>query len=124
MYCFHEPISNWKTIKRNPYTLIIADTPCRMKQGLQALAALPKNTFMLFPRIKSGTYFHTLNCLFDMDIVALDALGKVLAVFSAKPGQKKIGPMPYGTDKVIEGPFNWFKSNGIVIGDFLPLFSL
>lgn len=124
MYCFHEPINQWPLIERKPYRIIVADTSCRRVQGLQGAIHLPPKTLMLFPDITPGTYFHTKNCLFDMDIVPLSSSGEVLNIYTVKPNSLKIGPMPIATRKVLEAPAGWFKQRGIRVGDFVPLLNL
>jgi uncharacterized membrane protein (UPF0127 family) len=59
-----------------------------------------------------------------MDIVPLSNSGEVLNIFTVKPESNKVGPMPYMTSKVLEGPAGWFKKNGIRPGDYVPLLNL
>ena len=124
MHCSFTPLSQWTIVTKGPYKILIADSLCKRIQGLQGTKSLPENTLMLFHGIYPGIYFHTRNCLFDMDIVPISNSVEVLDIFTAKPESSQIGPMPYLTSKVLEAPAFWFKKNSIRPGDYVPLLNL
>jgi len=122
--CPFIPLSDWTAIKKGPYTIILANTICKRLQGLQCIKKLPRDTLALFKNISAGTYFHTRNCLFSIDIVPLSNTGEVLRMWTVNPNNNNIGPMPYFTSKVLEAPAGWFRNKNIKVGDFLPLLNL
>jgi len=104
------------------YSVIIAQTECQKFQGLQwEPTPLPKNTVIMFNNITSGIYFHTVNCKFSIDIVALDRDGKVLSTWkNVPPNQNQVGPMPLRIKRVVEATAGWIDSKQIKVGDMLP----
>lgn len=123
MSCKHTPITNWNSELRGDQLVYLADTPCKMKQGLQGVRYMPPATLVLFPHILPGTYMHTMNCHLPMDIIFLDKDGKVLSKTTATPNKKKVGPAPKGTAKVLEAPAGWCKHRCVTRGDDLRIYS-
>jgi uncharacterized membrane protein (UPF0127 family) len=120
MKCQPIPISKWEKFKKGPHTVIVARTVCQKQQGLQGASRLPDKTFLLFIDVAGGTYFHTHNCLFPIDIISLDRNGTILSVETVGPEKSRIGPTPPATVKVLETHADWVKNNGLKIGDMIP----
>jgi len=124
MYCKPIPITEWKTIKRGPYRVIVAKTPCEKQQGLQGAKKLPRKTILFFMGIRPNIFFHTRNCQFPIDIIPLTSGGRVLSIWGAYPGANFIGPTPPGTFNVVEAPLGWAEKNKIKVGDVLSMFAV
>lgn len=116
--CQFTPIHRWPTISLGHLSLVIADTPCLVKQGMQWTKRIPTNTLMLFPDMKPGVMFHTNNCI-PLDIVPLDRQGQILGIWTVDGGRKGIGPAPKRTSQILEAPAGWFKKRGFRPGDHL-----
>ena len=86
------------------------------KQGLQGVKSLASDTILVFENVNPGEYFHTYNCLFNIDIVPIDCNGLVLGIWNCNPGLPKVGPMPLGTNAVLESNGGWFKNRNITEG--------
>lgn len=123
MSCKFIPITEWDAALRGNHIVYIANTSCKRKQGLQGIKKMPIATLVLFLGITSGTYMHTQNCHFPIDIIYLSDNGVVLDHVTAQPNQEHIGPAPMGTSKVLEAPGGWCSSNHINQGDSLRLYS-
>lgn len=117
-------ISKWKNYQYKNYKVIIATTFCQKQQGFQFIKFVPANTFLLFNNILPGTFFHTRNCNFPLDIIALDSINRILGVWSADIDKNSIGPMPSSTKKVIETHAGWIKQNQLKIGDVIPFIKI
>jgi len=120
MKCLPIPIQKWKFFQQGPYRVIIAETFCQKKQGLQQAAGLLRNSFLLFLDVSPGQVFHTKNCNFPIDIIALNRHNKILKHWTANPNLLNIGPMPLGTNKVLETNAGWCKTNSVTVGDIIP----
>jgi len=120
MKCQPIPIETWNQYKSGPFTIIVAQTPCERQQGLQGTKQLGTNTLVLFLDIKGGTYFHTQNCFFAIDIIALDNANKILKFWTAKPNLSSTGPVPSGTARVLEANAGWLLTNDLKVGDIIP----
>jgi len=112
-------INFWPKISVGKFTLILATTYENIKQGLQLVDRLPPNHLMLFLTIPENSFFHTVNCLFPLDIISLNSENKVLDIWSARTNMKQIGPTPKGTVKVVEGPLGWARKMNIKRGSNL-----
>lgn len=95
------------------YKFIVLRSPEEKAQGLQGVKKLPANTFLIFENTEPGEFFHTYNCFINIDIAAVDGNGLILAIWSCEPGLPKIGPMPLGTQAVVETHGGWLRKNGI-----------
>lgn len=84
---------------------------------------MPPATLVLFPKVPAGTYMHTMNCHFPMDIIFLNEQGRILKQVTAKPNKPKIGPAPKGTSKVLEAPAGWCEHRCFKQGDDLRIYS-
>ena len=120
MKCQPIPISSWEQYLAGPYTIIFAKTSCEKQQGLQGTKVLSDKTFVLFLNMHGGGYFHTKNCYFPIDIIAMDTSNKILNAWTAIPNLNSIGPMPPRTDKVLETKAGWMASQKLKIGDVIP----
>lgn len=122
MRCIPVSVKRWRTVVLGNYTVIIAQTACQKFQGLQwEKEPLPDNTVIMFLNIPSGIYFHTVNCTFPIDIVALDRDGKVLAIWkNVPPNENRVGPMPSRINRVVEATAGWVDTKSIDVGDILP----
>ena len=120
--CKPIPISDWGFIQKHPYKIILAETPCQKNQGLQHTKELPTDSLLLFFGISPGTYFHTRNCYFPIDIVSLDKYARVLNIWTVKPNLQRIGPTPAGISKVLEANAGWCSKNGVRVGDRVPIY--
>lgn len=109
-------LENWPKFTVGNYTIYLAATPEQKRIGLQAVKRLPDKHLVLFKDIPSGQYFHTVNCLFPIDILSLSSEYRVLDIWSMKPNQKLIGPTPPKTVSVLEGPAGWAAKNNITVG--------
>jgi uncharacterized membrane protein (UPF0127 family) len=123
MDCKHTPISSWKAELRGDHVVILADTPCRRSQGLQGIKQMPPTTLLLFPNIRAGSYMHTKNCYFPIDIIYLNGLDLVVGIKTAYPNKDRVGPAPIGTSKIIEASGGWCNSRHIGVGDNLQAYS-
>lgn len=112
-------VTTWNSFQWGNYQVFTADTFKQKKTGLQFVNKLPPKTLVLFKDMPPGTYFHTVNCLFTIDIIALDSQNKILGVWTVIPNQKTIGPMPVGTKNVIETQGGWAELKKLKIGDNL-----
>jgi uncharacterized membrane protein (UPF0127 family) len=121
--CPFTPINTWETIKRGPYVIIVAGTPCQRIQGMQGTPSFPEDALMIFRGMPPGTYFHTRNCI-PLDIVPISSNGEVLAIWTVKSNRSGVGPAPYFTSKILEAPAGWFKKKNIRVGDYVPLFNV
>lgn len=124
MKCQPVPISQWNYVVSGPLKIILAKTACQIQQGLQGAKYLPSDTLLLFLNIFSGRYFHTQNCHFMIDIIALNNDGKILNRWLAKPGLKRVGPTPIGTTMVLETNTGWMDKNSLHLGDSIPFVKL
>lgn len=122
MRCIPVPIKRWRTIVLDNLKIIVAQTSCQKFQGLQwENEPLPDDTVLLFSNIPSGVYFHTLNCRFPLDIVALDRNGMVLRIWeNVPPNENQVGPMPAKINRVLEATAGWVSKQGVKEGDILP----
>lgn len=120
MKCNPVSISSWDQRKVGPFTIVIAKTSCQKQQGLQGIKAFNENTLILFLNMFGGGYFHTKNCFFPIDIISLDSSNKILNAWTAIPNLSAVGPMPFGTDKVLEAKAGWMTSQNLKIGDIIP----
>ena len=118
------PINKWRTLNRGSYKVILAETPWQKAQGLQGIKSLPRNTVVLFTNIPADHYFHTINCHFPIDIVSIDAYGKVLSIWSVPTNRVQVGPTPPKTAHVLEAPAGWSRSKGVGIGGILTGFNV
>jgi uncharacterized membrane protein (UPF0127 family) len=109
-------IHSWPKLRIGNYTLHVADTPQQKTKGLQLVDHLPENHLVLFKDTEQGVYFHTINCLFPIDIIPLNSENIVLDIWSVGINMKLIGPTPKETAFVIEAPAGWAKSVGLKIG--------
>jgi uncharacterized membrane protein (UPF0127 family) len=96
--------------------IIILRTKEEKAKGLQGVKHLSPNTFLIFKDMGPGSVFHTKNCYINIDIIPVDAQGRILSIITAKPNQINIGPMPLGTKHVIETKGGWAKKNKINTG--------
>jgi len=119
--CKPIPISQWRFIKKYPYKIILAETACQRRQGLQHTERLPNDSIVLFFDIPAGIHFHTRNCHFPIDIVSLDKYATILDVWTVGPNKQLIGPTPARTSKVLEANAGWAKQNKLRIGDKLSI---
>ena len=85
------------------YTLEVARTPEEQAQGLMFRENLPERTGMLFPFTDRGVHrFWMKNTMIPLDMIWMDAAGKVLFV-SADTPPCKADPCPsYGPDSPAE----------------------
>lgn len=119
MACHFIPISQWEKFKYGDYTIVIAETVCQSKQGLQNVSNIPTNTLILFNNVSGLQHFHTKNCRFPIDIISLDTNGVVLSIWTANPGLSLIGPTPLTTKYALESHAGWAKNNQIKVGSNL-----
>ena len=109
----------WPKIQVGKYTLYVASTSEQKKQGLQFVGRLPLNHLMLFPNMSADNYFHTVRCLFPIDIIPLNSDNNVLDIWSVGTNMKLVGPTPHKTTAVIEAPFGWAQKMKLKIGSNL-----
>ncbi len=108
------------------YSLEVARTPQEQEQGLMFRESLPEKTGMLFPFTDKGVHhFWMKNTMIPLDMVWMDADGKVIFV-SANTPPCKADPCPsYGPDSpaasVLEIAGGNAVKEGIVIGAVLRL---
>lgn len=95
------------------YTLFFAMTPEEKHRGLQFVSNLKPNQLLVFAGMSSGMYFHTVNCLFPIDIISLDSNNTVLSIWTVSPNKKKIGPTPTGTEAIVEVSAGWSAARGL-----------
>lgn len=124
MKCQPIPISEWDSYSYKNFKIIIAKTPCQRQQGFQYVKKTPLNTFLLFYGIKPGIFFHTNNCYFPLDIIALDANSHILGIWTVNINKNSIGPMPPSTKNVIETRAGWVQQNKLKIGDAIPFIKI
>jgi len=116
MGCSHLPLKHWPKFYSGRYCIYVAADPCLLMQGLQNHKKLSKYELVAFPNVPANTYFHTKNCLFSMDIIAIDASGTILQIWTAGPNRSKIGPVLPGVNYVIEAQAGWCQNNRIGVG--------
>lgn len=119
MECNPTSVSTWKHYKVSGFTIYKAETLCQVRQGLQFLPILPEGHFLRFKGFLGGQFFHTLNCKFNLDIIALDARGRILTIFTAEPNLRQVGPMPANTFYVLETNAGWCARNKVSVGQSL-----
>ena len=119
MNCRPVSIHRWRSVKKGPHKVIIAETACQKMQGLQGTKYLPKNTILLFLNIPPNQYFHMKNCSFPIEIICLDRRNNILSIWVAHPGQQAIGPTPSETTNVLEAGLGWSSRQNLNIGDSL-----
>ena len=106
------------------YSLEVARTPQEQEQGLMFRESLPEKTGMLFPFTDKGVHhFWMKNTMIPLDMVWMDAEGKVIFV-SANTPPCKADPCPsYGPDSpaasVLEIAGGNAAKESIVIGTVL-----
>lgn len=104
------PISDWPKKQIGPITLYIANTPELSSRGMQHLHDFPDTALMVF-RASPNTSFHTLNCKFPLDLVALDKNLKVLSATQVNPGEAVATITPINTAYVIEAKAGFLVRN-------------
>lgn len=112
-------IELWPKTRVGKHIIIVASTSDQKRQGLQFVTNLPENRLLLFPNMPSGNYFHTVNCLFAMDIIPLNHQNQILDIWTVGTNMKLVGPTPKQTSAVIEAPAGWAKKQRLKIGDNL-----
>lgn len=85
-----------------------ADTPAKMKQGLQHVVDLPWNTGMLFP---GGGPLWMHNTLIPLDAIFVKG-GRVIRVDTMRPRDLTHHRVP-GADFVVEVNGGWAELNGV-----------
>ncbi len=111
------------------YRLELARTPEELQQGLMFRESLPERTGMLFLFTDSGVHqFWMKSTMIPLDMIWLDANGKVLFV-SAETPPCKADPCPnYGPDKpaarVLEIAGGMAKKEKIEVGSVLKLLDI
>jgi uncharacterized membrane protein (UPF0127 family) len=118
MECKFLPISRWGYRWLGPHKVIVADTVCKSRQGVQGAEDL-LNGIILFPRVVPGHFFTTVGCLVELEIMPLDKQNRVLDIWTEKPGKAQVGPIPEKANKVIEAPKGWCRKFNVKKGDRL-----
>lgn len=121
MQCRPVPISRWGYTIINGHKVFLAKTICEVRQGLQKVSPheFQSNDIMIFFNIPPGSYFHTQNCLFTLEITFMDKYNRIISSIIAKPGVSQIGPVPIGTNLVVESRAGWLKSQNLKDKDII-----
>lgn len=104
-------------------TLIATRNRNDLSLGLQYVTEMPESVGVLFRDLGRVDTFHCRNCLFTIEMTALDKDGKVLQIVDAPPETEMI-KMPKGTKYVIETNANVMRRKGFRVGDKIGLDSL
>jgi uncharacterized membrane protein (UPF0127 family) len=113
-----------RTKQLDGLTLIATRNQNDLALGLQYVTKMPKNVGVLFSGLgRQASVFHCHNCLFVIEMTALDKNGKILQIVNAPPETDKV-KMPEGTGYVIETNANVIRRKGFKVGDKIRLGSL
>jgi uncharacterized membrane protein (UPF0127 family) len=105
-------------------TLIATRSRSDLSLGLQYVTKMPENVGVLFRDLgRHDNAFHCHNCLFTIEMTALDKNGKILKIVDAPPETDRV-KMPEGTGSVIETNADVMRHKGFRVGDKIELSSL
>jgi len=91
--------------------------------GLQYVTKMPENVGILFRDLGQVNSFHSRNCLFTIEMTALDKDGKILQMVDTLPENDRV-KIPEGTRYVIETNANVMRRKGFKVGNRIEFNSL
>jgi uncharacterized membrane protein (UPF0127 family) len=98
------------------YSVALADTPLRQRQGLMHCQALTPGTGMLFTYPDAGKrVFWMKNTLIELAIIFISADKKIATIARGEPGSLQRIHSPENIQAVLE--INFIESGGLAVGD-------
>lgn len=105
-----------------PFTLEVADEPAEMQRGLMFRQSMPRDHGMLFVYEREAMYaFWMKNTYIPLDIVFLDASGRIVTIKQMKPLDLTSTPTDRPAKYAIELNEGVAKEIGLKIGDVINL---
>ena len=107
-------------IGKETFTLEVADTPKKQQLGLMHRKSMPQDRGMIFvfPE-EQDRYFWMKNTLIPLDIIYMDAGGKVVSVKQMKPQDETSVPSDGPAKYAVELNQGAAKRAGVAAGDVL-----